>query len=427
VWVPTAPDENETWTIRGEFDGTSASISVSAPAPAPAPAPASAPAPGPDPGSGSGTILAGSSHFPTDSFGRPDRTLPADRISRPALARWGIGWRPPPEQAPWTWQSLALENRGDAPIDVVVRASVVDAGGAPIHGFRSRVRSQEGLHAVSVVVRVPAGGTAVAALPVYADLAAVEDGTYVRRLEILPLGAERAIHVVERPLVVGSGGTVAPAAFAMALAVSAAGFGWLATRGGARIRALPTADLLTIALVGALTFVVGAAFQLLGFGIAVLLGPFAPLVSGIFDDAFRACLLGALVTAIPRPGVVAAATIVGVIMRAVALGSVHPVDLLFAGTAVALHEAALWAVGVTRSPAWRDEPALRQWARLAAGFGLANAAAVGLGLASTAVLYRLYFAGWYVAFLVLVPGLLYVAAGAVLAVPFARSLRRVAP
>jgi len=94
---------------------------------------------------------------------------------------------------------------------------------------------------------------------------------------------------------------------------------------------------------------------------------------------------------------------------------------------VALHEAALWAAGVTRSAAWRDESPIRQWARLATGFGVANAATVALGMASTAVLYRLYFAAWYVAFLVLVPGLLYVAIGCVLAVPFAASLRRVAP
>jgi hypothetical protein len=202
---------------------------------------------------------------------------------------------------------------------------------------------------------------------------------------------------------------------------------WLGATGRSRQRSLSTADLVTIALFGALTFVVGAAFQLLGFGIAAILGPFAPLVSGVFDDTFRACLLGALVTAIPRPGVVAAATIVGAIMRALALGSVHPVDVVFVGTAVALHEASLWAAGITRFPEWRDAPPGVRWLRLSLGFGVANAASVGLGLATTAVLYRLYYAEWYVAFLVFVPGLLYVAVGCLLAVPFAASLRRVAP
>ena len=217
VWAPAAPAGAETWTVRADFRGHAAALATVA-APAPAAAPDFDPAPG--------MVLPIAAAFPTDAFGRRDATLPTDRIVRPALAAWGIGWRPPPDQAPWSWQSLTLENEGAVPADVVVRASVVDATGAPVPGFRSRVRSQEGLHAVSVVVRVPPGESATAALPVYADLPTIEDGTYTRHIEVLPLGGEEPMHVVDRPLVVGSGGRLAPAAFVLALGVSAAGFTW---------------------------------------------------------------------------------------------------------------------------------------------------------------------------------------------------------
>jgi hypothetical protein len=176
-----------------------------------------------------------------------------------------------------------------------------------------------------------------------------------------------------------------------------------------------------------MNFVVATASRVLGLGVGALLGPFEPLLTGLVDDAFRTVLLVSLLALIPRPGVMALATVVGWLLRGVALGSLHPADLLYLGSVAFWLEGALWLSGLTRDPAWREEPALQQWARLSLGFGGANAAAALSGLLTTMVLYRLYLADWYVALLVGLPGFAYVLVGCALAVPFARAARQVAP
>ena len=111
--------------------------------------------------------------------------------------------------------------------------------------------------------------------------------------------------------------------------------------------------------------------------------------------------------------------------RGLALGGFSPADPLLLGSAVLWLEGGLWLTGVTRSGAWRDEPPRRRWLRLTAAFGAAAVADGAGGLAAAAVLYRLYFADWYVVLILVVPGFLYTAAACWLATGFAGSLRRV--
>ena len=80
----------------------------------------------------------------------------------------------------------------------------------------------------------------------------------------------------------------------------------------------------------------------------------------------------------------------------------------------------------TRGTGWRDRSARERWWRLGLGLGLANVAGMATGLAVAAVVYRLYYAPWYVAMLLAGPGFLYVLAGARVAVVLATSVRRVA-
>ena len=200
-------------------------------------------------------------------------------------------------------------------------------------------------------------------------------------------------------------------------------WGW---QGPRWLRAQPTSDLVTIALFGALSYVVAGVLQVVGHGVSALLGPFAPLLTGLPDDALRACLLATLLTLLPRPGVAALATVTGALLRGLTLGSFHPVDLLYVGSVVFWLEASLWLVGLTRAPSWRDGSWGARWLRVSLGLGLANVAAVATGLCVAAALYRLYYAAWYVALLLAVPGFLYVAIGCAVAVDLAASLRRVA-
>ena len=80
---------------------------------------------------------------------------------------------------------------------------------------------------------------------------------------------------------------------------------------------------------------------------------------------------------------------------------------------------------MTRGGAWRDEPAGRRWARLSVAFGGASVCTTLAALWMHVVLFRLSYAGWYIALQVLGPGLLYVVVACRVATGFAASLRRV--
>jgi hypothetical protein len=368
--------------------------------------------------------------FPTDIFGSRDHARPADRITLPAawwrrvLRSLGLGYRPIDDQAPWAWQAITLHNARATDVDIVLRATVTDRAG-PVEAFRSQVRTANS-DAVSTLLRVPAGASATAVLPVFARGKLLpHSGRYTRIIEVLPLGSERPLHRVEAPLYVTRGNPWASLGFALAVLTSLGGYLLLWLRGGVWFREMRTSDLVTVSMFGSLTFVVATTLQVLGMGVAAVLGPFSPLLMGLADDAFRACLLGTLIALLPRPGVAALATIIGFLMRGLTLGAFHPVDLLYVGSAVLWLEGWLWLSGCTRGAGWLQGSRTEQWIRLSVGLGLSNLCATATGLAISVVLYRLFLADWYVALILALPGFLYVLIGTWLAVDFADALRKV--
>lgn len=367
--------------------------------------------------------------LPTDALGAIDRARPPDRITLPSpwwrrfLQQTGLGYRPRDDQAPWAWQSVTLENTADAPVTLVVRSVVLDDDGEPAPAFRPRLRESVG-DAVQALIRVPPG-RATASLPVFAMGSEVDETrTYTRRIEVVPLGGEVPLHVVERPLFVSRGSPWASGWLVAALVTSGAGWLWLLLGAPRWIRRARTADLVTVAQFASVTWVAATALQVAGLGVSTVLGPFAPLLTGIADDALRACLLGTLIALVPRPGTAALATAIGFVMRGLTLGTFHPVDLLYLGSAVFWLELWLWVAGCTRGSAWRDRP-VELWARLSLGLAASNVCAIATALVVSVVFYRLYFAGWYVGLILALPGCLYVVMGCALAVGFSRALRRV--
>ncbi|MBT3217901.1 MAG: hypothetical protein HN348_02310 [Proteobacteria bacterium] len=373
--------------------------------------------------------------LPTDRNGERDSSRPLGRVTLPAswwrsvLRTFQLGYRPLDSQSPWGWQSVVLRNRGDEALNVVVGIRILDTQGAEALAFRPRLREMDGdIHTVTGLVRVPARAEATAALPLYIDgsILPASGARFVQEVVVAPLGASQPLHRIERDLYVSRGSSWASTGFVALILASILGWLLLWRKGPGWVRTMKTSELMTVSLFGSLTFVVGAASQLLGMGVASVLGPFSPLVMGIVDDAFRMCLLGTLVTLIPRPGVVTLATFVGYFMRGIALGAFHPVDVLYLGSAVFWIEGMLWISGVTRNSAWLEEGRFTRWLRLSVGFGLSNVLATACALVVSVVMYRLYYAGWYVALILTLPGFIYVVAACWLAVDFADSLRRVA-
>lgn len=274
---------------------------------------------------------------------------------------------------------------------------------------------------------MPARGEALAALPIFVDPSQVRGKVYTREVEVTPLGLDRPLARWEGSLHVDRGHSAALLGLGAALGAAVAGAGLLLGRGPRWLREASTSELMTLAMLGALLFFLGVAGRLLAMGVAAALGPFGVLLTALVDDAARTALLATLLTLRPRPGTAALAMGVAWGLGALALGGLTPTDALFFCAQVAWTEGALWLGGVTRRPGWRDQAAWARWLRLSAAFTLSNTLGLATGLALSAVLYRLYYAPWYVALLLAGPGSLYVLLACALAVPFAASLRRVQP
>lgn len=370
--------------------------------------------------------------FPTDPIGGVDPSRSPDRVHLPAawwrtvLQRLELGYRPADSHAPWAWQAVRLENRGQQPQTVVVRARVLDAQGQPDPAFRPRLReTDDGTGNVTVLLRVPPGQTATAALPVFVDEATVADGLYTRHIEVIPLGAAAPLHTLEVPLVVRRGSSALSGAFLFASLASLTGLGMTLRFTKRWLAASPTSDLMRISLFGSLMFVVAAVSQLLAMGVSALLGPFSALLTGLVDDALRTTLFATLLCLLPRPGVATLTLATSYLLRALALGNMGPVELLFFGGHALWLELCLWISGITRLSGWRDEGPGSRWLRLVVAFAFSSAINAVNGLVHSAVLYRLFYADWYVALLVALPGFLYPTLAAALASRFADSLRRV--
>lgn len=341
----------------------------------------------------------------------------ADGAADPARAPGVVVPPPLAGDAPWGFVAVGLHNPAAGAATVSVALELPGPAFAP--------RLPGGGAVARAVVTVPAGGDARAALPVFVDPALARPGPVEARVVVTDAATGAALAATPLTWRVATTDR-AVAAFAASLPLSVGGLLLLGFGGPVFLRRTPVHELTLVACLGAVTFVVGAAFQLVGYGVAVALGPFAPFVTALFDDLFRVALLAALVTRVPRPGVASAAALTGFLMRGLALGGLHPGDLLYLGNQVVLVEANLWLAGLTRSPAWKAQGRWARTARLAAGFAPAQAASVALGLVTTSALYRLYWDPAWALAMVLLPGGAYVALAAALSAPLADELDRVA-
>lgn len=379
-----------------------------------------------------GALLApGEPSFPTDALGVPEVGRPAFRVPLPDPA-WveagralGLAPRAEDPAAPWAWAALPLRSAADRPLDLVVTLEVRDDAGAA-SAFRPRLRAGDGdTGVVSGLVRVAPGAEVAAVLPVFVDRRAVADGAYRLRWVVTPLGADTPVATAERPLYVQRGDRRVAVGFVGTLALAVGGLGWTGLRVRRWLEGAPTSELMTIALFGAALFVVSSATDLVAMAVGAVLGPFAPLVTGLVADVGRAVLLATLLTLLPRPGVLALCLLTAWIGRNLVLGGFSPVDLLHVGTSVALGEGFAWLAGLTRGGGWREGGRVARWLRLTVALGGASLVGTVAGLLLHVVLYRLFFADWYVWLTALGPGFLYVAVANAVAVPFADSLRRV--
>jgi hypothetical protein len=222
---------------------------------------------------------------------------------------------------------------------------------------------------------------------------------------------------------VGSAG--ASLGLLVGLLSAALGLRQLRREGPAWLGEPPTSTLLTISLFAAVAFLFNAASLLIGVGVATVLGPFSPLLTGLIDGAARAAMLATLLTLHPRPGVAGLYLLTQALLSGFTFGRIGLIELLFVAKRLFWVELFLRVFGLTTRPSWRDERPLKRWARLAGALCCAEVVSEATSLMLSVALYRLFLADWYIGMMLLGPALGYTALACAFAVPFAESLRRI--
>lgn len=173
---------------------------------------------------------------------------------------------------------------------------------------------------------------------------------------------------------------------------------------------------ITIALFGTCAFaVVSVPSTLLNDFFHILLGPFGFLITGMFSGVVLYMLTGALITLMPVQGVPSLMAAIRYLLGLLAFGHMSPVMFLVYGVNAFLLELALALTGITSrriAPAERSPFSLRKMLVLALACAVADTAATYVGLQGTAVLYRMYYADWYIYLVMAVNGFFYTAVGA---------------
>lgn len=326
---------------------------------------------------------------------------------------------------PFTYQSLVLDNTGTGTIALLVSSGIyfMDRDVMP-EAFRPPDILTGGTAeaAVTVTAVLQPGEESTVVLPVYLS-SAPRPGEYRRVLRLIPMGSAAPVAEYEFPVYVRS---MNPTAwgftlFAVFLSVTSASVFVLRFKrivAGMRVRWL-----VIISLYGAMTFVVSnLPVRIFGNLVSALLGPFSAFVTGFFSELLYWTLLVSLVRSIPRPGTVTFAALVRYMLNGIMFGGFQLTDILFTGTGIVAKEAAFYASGLTRRGEgfnWSTPAVIR----LALCLSAADAFITLTGLYLHMVLFRLYFADWYIYMTLGVNSLLYTFAATFMGWRFSERLR----
>ena len=251
-------------------------------------------------------------------------------------------------------------------------------------------------------------------LPIYADESLLTEGEYLLRVTVEDGAAqvwsnEIPITMVKKNL---RGMMTLGVALVLLLVFLVVG----GKRLPAVLTAMKTRRLITVALFGTCAFaVVNVPSTLLNDFFHIFLGPFAFVLTGMFSGVMLYMLTGALITLIPLQGVVSLMAAIRLLLGMVAFGHMSPIVFLSYGINAFLLEGALALGGFTSRTLADGPPAgfsLRRLVILALACALADTAATYVTLQGMSVLYRLYYADWYIYLVMAVNGFMYTMIGA---------------
>jgi energy-coupling factor transport system ATP-binding protein len=336
--------------------------------------------------------------YPANEAGALLPQQPRERILLPApwatalLRTLGLS-APRAPLLPWGYSRITVRNTLPGDVMAVVRTRVVAQSGGAAAAFGNPLLDVGSRETVSLR-RVRSGATETIAEPLYLAERLLKPGLFRRCTELLPWGMEGAgtstcvpFHVKRSPL---AGWIVVWAGTALALALLLAGL--LSLNRWAR--GFPLRDLILIALTAGLAFLVVSipGFALRSVGL-LLLGPFSFMIEGLIFKFLLFLLLGSLFALVRRPGVFFLFYGLWMVAQALLSGHHSPLVVLFAGATIAFIEGGLWLSGLTRRGA-EGRPA--PWLAGAVVVGLAEGVSVYWNLHLIMLLFRIYFADWFV-------------------------------
>ncbi len=332
---------------------------------------------------------------------------------------------------PASFVAIRLDNHADEDIAALVHWEVLDAvTKKEVEGFRVSREFIE-LHGggddrIYARIQVPAKKDALFTLPVFADRAEVLAGQYIGRINVTLFGSNVRVVSKEFDLTVKkmSWSSIALTLYAIGVALVMGIF--LVLRRPVLLRRFKTRWLILIALFGSAKFLVSLVPRIfLNELFNGLLGPFAVFATGLIREGITSLFVMALVVLVPLPGVVALSMLMSMVLTCL-MGGLSPVIILFMVVAMSTSEIALYLTGFTRANGSSLAATKKALVLAALGMGAAGAFAVFVDYHLYMLLYRLYYADWFIRANIVIVGFLYTAIFAPAGVILGQKLQKVA-
>ena len=378
--------------------------------------------------------------MPTDATGAVDAKQREDTIYYPRpLFRWLETSQTNPFE-PTTYQTVRLRNQGEETIHVAVSSINKDSKSGQVVPFLAPPETANGGTNRSVAfASLPGGEVTEIPLPIYFHPMYLKEGKpeqaipgeYMRDIAVKVWGSDATILREERPLHLIVPNQQALLVSLLAIISSTIGLAIVLKLHKQLFAGFTTKQLIVIALFGTTVFVAVTVPSTLFLNlISALLGPISVLLTGLINETLYYALLTALLIyisgapenlgrGVPKShskgsGVILLVSAVRLLLGGVTFGLFTPMAIVYTGTSVLLLETGFLFV---------RRRSLFVWAVV---LGLCDAIAVYVHFQLAILLYRLFYADWYIVLRILIEGFAYTFIGVLLGARLGRGLWRVA-
>ncbi len=378
--------------------------------------------------------------MPTDATGAVDAKQRADTIYYPRpLFSWLDTSQTNPFE-PTTFQTIRLRNQSEETIHVAVSSINRDIKTGEVVPFLTPPETANGGTNQSVAfASLPGGEVTEIPLPIYFHPTYLKEGKieqaipgeYTRDIVMKVWGSDATIFREERPLHLIVPNQQALLVSLLAIISSTIGLAVVLKLHKQLFAGFTTKQLIVIALFGTTVFVAVIVPSTLFLNlISALLGPISVLLTGLINETLYYALLTALliyITGDPEnsergvlkaenngSGIILLVSAVRLLLGGVTFGLFTPMAIVYTGTSVLLLETGFLFVRGRSLFIW------------AVVLGLCDAIAVYVDLQLSILLYRLFYADWYILLRILIEGFVYTFIGVLLGARLGRGLWRVA-